>query len=139
MVTIRTVEEFLREDDWKYEVDGSVIRTGAKGSHTNFRIFIDLELDNYLRFLVVPEGTSSFRSVSPELKLKLYEIINSSHSAKVFSRIHFDADGDLVADWFLPLSNGNPVNKTSFFRCMLGITFALDEIFPTLMKVRWEN
>lgn len=137
MFSLQLVEQYLQRMDWKYKVeDNKYIRTGLSAENCRFDIYITV-FETYMRIEATPEGT--FRSLGPQQRIKVLELINTNHGSKVFSRIYFDKDNDLTTDWCLPICEGNTINFESFKHCLFGIISSVDQIYPELMKIRWEN
>jgi len=136
-VTLEHITEYLRQDDWRFDVDEErqVIRTGFRGRNGSYRLIVNLqkERDALLfsapGYLTVPEEHDNKDEVLSAMMAINYQLLLGNFERDI-------SDGEIRFRLAVPLED-NDFTYEQFQRCLFTLAYTIDKYYPIFQRMLW--
>lgn len=126
-ITLTTIEGFLQEYGWEYEVQDAVLATGFKGKTNTFRLFIQPS-EVWVLLAIVPFTPQP----APECTARFFQQLARVNYELNLAKLSADADGDVALLSELPAPD---LTFKQFALALDGLCYYADTYYLPLLNL----
>jgi len=126
-VTLNTLEEFLTNYGWDYDIQDEVLVTGFKGESNTFRIFIQ-PTESWVLLAIVP----FIPQPAPECTARFYQQLARINYELNLAKLCADVEGEVTLLTELPAPE---LTYTQFALALEGLCYYADAYYLPLLNL----